>query len=67
MNKEQEKTLRAIKTGELAKQQIVVGGGISYSTQGVEKSFDAEKAFEIVNKIENSNLQIQKANQAQRA
>ncbi|MBQ8437080.1 MAG: hypothetical protein IJX20_05475 [Alphaproteobacteria bacterium] len=68
MNEKQENTLRAIKTGELAKTQIVNGGGIKSVAQGVEKSYDAKRALEIVNMAENSaNLHMQKAAQAQRA
>lgn len=68
MNKEQENTLKALKTGELAKAQIVNGGGIKCDVQGDVKYFDAKRAFEIVNMAENSaNLQLQKAAQAQRA
>jgi len=68
MNKEQENTLRALKSGDLAKAQFVNGGGIKNVSQGAEKSYDAKRAFEIVNMAENSaNLQLQKAAQAQRA
>ncbi len=68
MNKEQENTLRAIKTGEQAKAMIVNGGGIKSVTQGMEKSYNAKRALEIVNMAENNtSLQLQKAAQAQRA
>lgn len=68
MSKEQENTLKALKTGELAKAQIVNGDGIKRDVQGAVKSFDAKRAFEIVNMAENNaGLQLQKAAQAQRA
>ena len=68
MNKEQEISLRALKSGDLAKSHVVNGGGIKCAVQGVEKSYDAARALEIVNLAENNvNLQMQKAAQAQRA
>ena len=68
MSKEQENNLKALKTGELAKAQIVNGGGIKCAVQGAEKSYDAVRALEIVNMAENNaNLQLQRAAQAQRA
>lgn len=68
MNKEQENTLKALKTGELTKAQIVNGGGIKCAVKGAVKSYDAVRALEIVNMAENNaNLQLQRAAQAQRA
>ncbi len=69
MNKEQENTLRALRTGERGK-EFVVSAGLKAVSHGVAKSFDAEKAHNIVNSIDNNTslqLGMQKANQAQRA
>ena len=69
MIKEQENTLRALKTGDMAKTFITNGGGFNQAVRGEEKSYNADRALEIVNLAEanSANLQLQKAAQAQRA
>lgn len=70
MSKEQENNLKALGSGDKSR-RFVVGEekpGLKRAVQGDVKSFDAKRAFEIVNMAENSaNLQLQKAAQAQRA
>ena len=43
MDKEQERTLRALKTGSRAKAHIVNGGGIKYMAPGAWKEADAQR------------------------
>ena len=43
MDKEQERTLRALKTGLRAKAHIVNGGGIQYVASGAWKEADAQR------------------------
>ena len=68
MDKEQEKILRALKTGELAKKHFTDAGGAKNAFWGPVKHYPVEKIKDIIYVAENnSNLQLQKANQAQRA
>lgn len=71
MNKEQENNLKALGSGDESRRFVVADKekpGLKRDVQGAVKSFDAKRAFEIVNMAENSaNLQLQKAAQAQRA